>query len=159
MDAIPGGVGGRSEPAIRSVRCGSTWRRALGRSGRRSVRHCASTSAYRGDPRTWLSARRAIFSAELRCSSRRVCILQPNAGWFLISSELLRRGWFSVQVPQRPRRRDALGGQGPPRGRKGDARDPGWVRSAVEAGCEWISADCAYGLLPTSPTTGAHVAA
>jgi hypothetical protein len=34
----------------------------------------------------------------------RVCILQPIAGWFLISSELLRRGWFSVRIPQRPSR-------------------------------------------------------
>jgi hypothetical protein len=44
--------------------------------------------------------------------SSRVCILQPIAVWFLISSELLRRGWFSVRVPQRPPRRDGKEGDG-----------------------------------------------
>jgi hypothetical protein len=113
MDAIPGGARGRSEPAIRSVRCGRTWRRALGRSG---------------GPRTWLSARRAIsFCGAETFISSHVCILRPIAGWLLISSELFRRGSFSVRVPRRPPRDVGPIARGHP------AREPPVRRSGARA--------------------------
>ena len=75
------------------------------------------------------------------------CGAGPPHAWSVVPGGVSRRSWSGRFVPPfsccggpiSPSRRIpvALGGQGPPRGRKGDARDPGWVMSADGDGCEW----------------------
>ncbi len=78
MDAIPGGARGRSEPAIRSVRCGAIWRLVLGRLGRRSVRHCISTALTRVIHELGCLLGGQSPFAELRRSSRRACVFSSR---------------------------------------------------------------------------------